>query len=203
MVVARRTLLHVLTAAGIAGVLAIPATSNAVSPPEAGQQGAQSLHAAAEKQDALTAQLQLRTAATARLAGQAAQRATQQQAQQAQKAQQAQQARASRSRSLAPTSSDSPRQTARAMLAARGESDQFGCLSTLWDRESGWNVSSSNASSGAYGIPQALPGSRMATAGADWRTNPSTQISWGLGYIDGRYGGPCSALQHSSAYGWY
>jgi hypothetical protein len=81
--------------------------------------------------------------------------------------------------------------------------DQFGCLVALWDRESGWNSQAYNSSSGAYGIPQALPGSKMATAGADWQTNAATQISWGLGYIAGRYGTPCGAWNHSESVGWY
>ena len=62
----------------------------------------------------------------------------------------------------------------------------------MWDRESGWRYAAANAS-GAFGIPQALPGSKMATAGGDWQTNPATQISWGLGYIKARYGDPCKA----------
>ena len=70
-------------------------------------------------------------------------------------------------------------------------------------RESGWNPSAQNASSGAYGIPQSLPGSKMASAGADWATNPATQIKWGLGYIQDRYGSPCGAWGHSESYGWY
>ncbi|MCB8954873.1 MAG: transglycosylase SLT domain-containing protein [Nocardioides sp.] len=82
-------------------------------------------------------------------------------------------------------------------------SDQFGCLDSLWMRESGWNPSAQNASSGAYGIPQSLPGSKMASAGADWATNPATQIKWGLGYIQDRYGSPCGAWGHSESYGWY
>ncbi|GAA3011224.1 lytic transglycosylase domain-containing protein [Microbacterium aurantiacum] len=81
--------------------------------------------------------------------------------------------------------------------------DQFGCLVELWNKESGWNSQAYNASSGAYGIPQALPGSKMASAGADWETNAATQISWGLGYISGRYGSPCGAWQHSQSVGWY
>ena len=82
--------------------------------------------------------------------------------------------------------------------------DQFGCLVSLWDKESGWNVNAYNASSGATGIPQALPGSKMATAGADWATNPATQITWGLGYIAGRYGNPvCAPGTHSESAGWY
>ena len=113
--------------------------------------------------------------------------------------------RASRSRSSLSTSSvsyGSPRAIARDMLAKRGQSDQFGCLDNLWTRESGWRTTASNPS-GAYGIPQALPGSKMASAGADWRTNPATQIRWGLGYIDGRYGSPCNAWAHFQSRGWY
>lgn len=90
------------------------------------------------------------------------------------------------------------------MVIERGwGDDQYNCLVALWDRESGWNVYASNSSSGAYGIPQALPGSKMASAGADWQTNAATQISWGLGYITGRYGSPCGAWGHSQSYGWY
>ena len=79
-------------------------------------------------------------------------------------------------------------------------SDQFRCLDLLWTRESGWRADAYNGSSGAYGIPQSLPGSKMASAGADWRTNAATQINWGLGYIDARYGSPCGAWAHSEAY---
>lgn len=81
--------------------------------------------------------------------------------------------------------------------------DQFSCLDALWTRESGWNYQAYNASSGATGIPQALPGSKMASAGSDWQTNATTQIKWGLGYIDGRYGSPCAAWGHSESVGWY
>jgi hypothetical protein len=110
-------------------------------------------------------------------------------------------ARASRSRFRA-ASYGSPRSIARAMLAERGWSDQFGCLDSLWTRESGWRVYASNPS-GAYGIPQALPGSKMASSGSDWRTNPATQIRWGLGYIAASYGSPCGAWRHSQSYNWY
>ncbi|MEJ3404240.1 lytic transglycosylase domain-containing protein [Rathayibacter sp. YIM 133350] len=90
------------------------------------------------------------------------------------------------------------------MVHARGWSDdEYSCLVSLWDRESHWNVYASNGSSGAYGIPQALPGSKMASAGDDWETNPATQIAWGLGYISGRYGSPCGAWAHSEDMGWY
>ncbi len=89
-------------------------------------------------------------------------------------------------------------------IAARGwSSSEFDCLVALWNKESGWRVNAYNASSGAYGIPQALPGSKMASAGADWETNPATQIEWGLGYIQGRYDAPCGAWAHSQAHGWY
>ncbi|WP_308433069.1 lytic transglycosylase domain-containing protein [Pseudolysinimonas yzui] len=90
------------------------------------------------------------------------------------------------------------------MVLARGwDQSEFECLVALWNRESHWNVYAHNPSSGAYGIPQALPGDKMATAGADWQTNPVTQITWGLGYIAGRYGTPCGAWEHSERKGWY
>jgi hypothetical protein len=90
------------------------------------------------------------------------------------------------------------------MVLARGwDQGEFDCLVALWNRESHWNVYAHNTSSGAYGIPQALPGTKMATAGADWATNPATQITWGLGYIAARYGTPCGAWGHSEAKGWY
>lgn len=81
--------------------------------------------------------------------------------------------------------------------------DQFSCLVSLWNRESGWNYQAYNASSGATGIPQALPGSKMASAGSDWQTNATTQIIWGLRYIASAYGTPCGAWSHSQATGWY
>lgn len=88
-------------------------------------------------------------------------------------------------------------------VAARGWApSEFSCLVTLWNRESGWNTHAANPS-GAYGIPQALPGSKMSTAGGDWQNSYQTQISWGLGYISGSYGSPCGALGHSNAVGWY
>jgi hypothetical protein len=89
------------------------------------------------------------------------------------------------------------------LLAAGFGLDQMGCLDSLWTRESGWNERSSNSSSGAYGIPQALPGNKMATFGSDWQTNPVPQIKWGLSYITSRYSTPCGAWAHSQQYGWY
>ena len=93
---------------------------------------------------------------------------------------------------------------ARDMLSARGwGNDQYSCLVSLWNKESRWNVAAHNVGSGAYGIPQALPGSKMASAGADWQTNPATQITWGLGYITARYQTPCGAWASSQERGWY
>ncbi|TFD74423.1 lytic transglycosylase domain-containing protein [Cryobacterium fucosi] len=109
------------------------------------------------------------------------------------------------SRPSAPTDPSGAQAIARDLMQARygWGGDQFGCLVSLWARESGWNVNAYNSSSGATGIPQALPGSKMASAGADWQTNPATQITWGLGYIAGRYGTPCGAWDHSESAGWY
>ena len=93
---------------------------------------------------------------------------------------------------------------ARSLMGSYGWGDgEFSCLHSLWNRESGWNYQAQNASSGAYGIPQALPGSKMSSVADDWATNPATQITWGLGYIQGRYGTPCSAWAHSESVGWY
>lgn len=80
---------------------------------------------------------------------------------------------------------------------------QWQCYDQIIMRESEWNPSATNPSSGAYGIPQALPGSKMASAGSDWRTNPVTQIRWGLGYVKERYGTPCQAWSFKSSHGWY
>jgi hypothetical protein len=99
--------------------------------------------------------------------------------------------------------SGSAQQVAMAMLGSFGwSSGQFSCLDSLWTRESGWSVTAQNPD-GAYGIPQAYPGSKMASAGPDWQTNAATQIRWGLGYIRGTYGSPCAAWSHELATGWY
>lgn len=90
------------------------------------------------------------------------------------------------------------------LAAERGwTGDQWTCLDSLWQRESNWNHLAQNSSSGAYGIPQSLPGNKMASVASDWRTNPATQITWGLNYIAGRYGTPCGAWNHSQQRGWY
>lgn len=81
--------------------------------------------------------------------------------------------------------------------------DQWPYLDALWTRESGWNELADNPTSSAYGIPQSLPGTKMAVVGPDWRTNPDTQIRWGLAYIAARYGNPQGAWAHSQRFGWY
>ena len=133
-------------------------------------------------------------------AQQAAEQAAQQQAAQQQAAQQAAQQQAA-----APAPDPGTAQSiGYNMLPSFGfsQSTQWGCLRDLWNRESGWVYDAENAS-GAYGIPQALPGSKMASAGADWQTNPATQIKWGLGYISQVYGTPCGAWNFELANGYY
>ena len=98
----------------------------------------------------------------------------------------------------------SPQQIAWSLLKSHGWwAGEYTYLSRLWIRESGWNPHASNPSSGAYGIPQAVPGSKMASVGSDWRTSPRTQILWGMRYIKARYGTPYRAWRHELSYGWY
>ncbi|MEU4158189.1 lytic transglycosylase domain-containing protein [Actinoplanes sp. NPDC026670] len=89
------------------------------------------------------------------------------------------------------------------MIKAGFEFSEFSCLNKLWDHESGWNYKATNRSSGAYGIPQAYPGDKMGQVADDWRINPATQITWGLGYIKGRYDSPCGAWNHFQSAGSY
>jgi hypothetical protein len=101
------------------------------------------------------------------------------------------------------SASGSPQRIAMSMLSSYDwSSSQFSCLDELWNRESGWNPTAANPS-GAYGIPQALPGSKMASAGSDWATSATTQIKWGLGYIKAIYASPCGAWSHEETTGWY
>ena len=100
--------------------------------------------------------------------------------------------------------SQDPRTIAQALLPEFGfDSSQFSCLDPLWAGESGWNVHADNPASSAYGIPQALPGAKMASAGPDWENNAETQIRWGLQYIQSRYGTPCSAWAFKQGHNWY
>jgi hypothetical protein len=97
-----------------------------------------------------------------------------------------------------------PRALARALMPQFGLSpSEFDCLDNIWSQESGWSVHADNPTSSAYGIPQALPGSKMASAGRDWEDNAETQIRWGLGYIKGRYGSACAAWSYKQGAGWY
>lgn len=105
---------------------------------------------------------------------------------------------------MAGTSPAAAQSFARSYLAGKGLGEaEFQCLVKLWNHESGWNFQATNSSSGAYGIPQSLPGNKMASAGADWQTNPQTQIIWGMTYIEGRYGSPCGAMAAWTVKGWY
>lgn len=97
-----------------------------------------------------------------------------------------------------------PRMLTKALMPQYGlSSADFDCIDNIWTHESNWNVRADNPHSSAYGIPQALPGSKMASAGPDWRTNAETQIRWGLGYIEKRYGTACAAWSFKKAHGWY
>ncbi|MCX4677517.1 transglycosylase SLT domain-containing protein [Streptomyces sp. NBC_01433] len=100
----------------------------------------------------------------------------------------------------APTSVTGAQATAKKMIS---DSSQYQCFHKIVEHESGWDVNASNASSGAYGLVQALPGSKMASAGADWQTNPKTQIKWGVDYMQDRYGSPCGAWDFWQSNGWY
>jgi Transglycosylase SLT domain len=112
--------------------------------------------------------------------------------------------RALRNRGYEPGVTD-PREIARQILKNKYGygSSQFDCFDNIIVRESKWQVNATNPSSGAYGIPQALPGSKMATIASDWRTNPATQIIWGIEYMKDRYGSPCGAWGFKSSHGWY
>jgi hypothetical protein len=113
-------------------------------------------------------------------------------------------AREKKRQALVDRAQSDPKSIGRLLASDRGWGDgEFSCLVSLWTKESGWSWSANNGSSGAYGIPQSLPGDKMASAGSDWQTNPVTQIKWGLQYIANTYGTPCSAWGHSQAMNWY
>jgi Transglycosylase SLT domain len=113
-------------------------------------------------------------------------------------------ARALANRGYEPGITD-PREIARQILKNKFDygSSQFDCFNNIIMRESKWDINATNPSSGAYGIPQALPGSKMSSEGSDWRTNPATQIIWGIKYMKDRYGSPCGAWSFKSSHGWY
>lgn len=111
--------------------------------------------------------------------------------------------KASRSSSSFPVQSSYTVAQIQSMAASMVPSGQFQCFSNIVDHESSWNYQAVNASSGAYGLFQALPGSKMSSVGSDWQTNPATQIKWGLNYMDSRYGSPCEAWSFWQANHWY
>ena len=97
-----------------------------------------------------------------------------------------------------------PKTLTKALMPLYGlSSSEFTCVDNIWTHESGWNVHADNPYSSAYGIPQALPGAKMASAGPDWQNSAETQIKWGLGYIRDRYGSACAAWSYKQAHGWY
>jgi hypothetical protein len=112
-------------------------------------------------------------------------------------------AKASKSSSSFPVQSSYTVAQIQSMAASMVPSGQFQCFSNIVDHESSWNYRAVNASSGAYGLFQALPGSKMSSVGSDWQTNPATQIKWGLNYMDSRYGSPCEAWSFWQANNWY
>ncbi|MEU5164131.1 transglycosylase SLT domain-containing protein [Streptomyces sp. NPDC020875] len=110
------------------------------------------------------------------------------------------------SASAAPVAAPAAAEAASAKAIAQkmiGDDAQFRCFSQIVAKESNWDVQASNPSSGAYGLVQALPATKMATAGSDWQTNPETQIEWGLDYMKDRYGSPCGAWTKWQTQGWY
>jgi hypothetical protein len=182
----------------------------AVNARRAAAAASEAAQAAAARKAAVQAVAAAERAAAQRAQAQAAAQAqASQQAQASAQAQPTQQSQGATQRSqttvhAAPVAAGSAQQVAEQMLSQFGwSSSQFACLEPLWAQESGWSVTAENPSSGAYGIPQALPGSKMASAGSDWQTNAATQIRWGLTYIQGLYGTPCGAWAHEQADGWY
>lgn len=151
-------------------------------------------------QNALTTAKEMKVAEDARLKAEAERIAAEKAAKKA-----AEDARRAAEAQAAANTPDGAKATARAMAAERygwGEGE-FSCLVSLWTKESGWDYQAYNPNGGATGIPQSLPGDKMAAAGSDWRTNATTQISWGLDYIQRAYGSPCAAWGHSQAVNWY
>lgn len=198
----RTVMLNLGLATGIAGVVAVVGATSGSPEPRAEQ--AVSLSSSVDDLKGFSASLDAQLGAASRDAAAlrtaaAGRRAAEARAARAQLV--AADLRASRSRQAALLAD--PRELGRAMLTELGQSDQFDCLDRLWTRESNWHVHDVNSSSGAYGIPQSLPASKLASAGDDWRDNPATQIRWGLGYIADRYGSPCAAWSHSQSNNWY
>ncbi|MFB8235825.1 lytic transglycosylase domain-containing protein [Kitasatospora purpeofusca] len=199
------------TALAEAPVAAVAATTGGISADAQAAQAEADAKAQADAQAAAQAEADAAAAAAAAAQAQAdaqAQAQAQADAQAAAKAQADAKAKsdaaASRSQERSalnskPTYSGSPREIAAQIVPA----GQLQCFNNIVSRESSWNVTATNASSGAYGLVQALPGSKMASAGSDWRTNPATQIKWGLDYMNSRYGSPCGAWSFWQSHHWY
>ncbi|MFD7416129.1 lytic transglycosylase domain-containing protein [Kitasatospora purpeofusca] len=200
------------TAVAEAPVAAVAATTGGISADaQAAQAQAEADAKAQADAQAAAAQAEADAAAATAAAAQAqadAQAQAEAQAQAAAKAQADAKAKsdaaASRSQERSalnskPSFSGSPREIAAQIVPA----GQLQCFNNIVSRESSWNVTATNASSGAYGLVQALPGSKMASAGSDWRTNPATQIKWGLDYMNSRYGSPCGAWSFWQSHHWY
>ncbi len=199
-----------LVGAGVAGFLTANAsessaeTSAASLSAEALQELSASIDVAAQESDRAAANRQAnqRTLAAAGAAQAAAAEAARLEAERAAATERA--ARDAQREAVVAGARSDPRAAAAALLADFGWNDsQFSCLDKLWTKESKWSYTATNRSSGAYGIPQALPGSKMGSVASDWRTNPVTQITWGLQYIQNIYGSPCSAWSHSVSSNWY
>ncbi|MET8622623.1 transglycosylase SLT domain-containing protein [Kitasatospora sp. NPDC004669] len=197
---------------GVATLVVASAATAALAIPQTAQNAEAAAPVAAVSVDGKPAgdQAQAGTAAAAQQAAQAkteADAATQAQAQAAAQAQAQAEAKAqadaaasrSQQRQDLNSYSGTPQQIAAQIVPA----GQLQCFSSIVFRESSWNPQAVNASSGAYGLVQALPGSKMASAGSDWRTNPVTQIKWGLDYMNSRYGSPCAAWSFWQAHHWY
>jgi hypothetical protein len=200
-----RTLAVLLLVGAVAGGLAVAADGPAEK--AGAEPAAETIDPAAlERQDAERADQERAARATAQRKADEAATAAAEQAKQASASSSAK-ARSGVTAPPAPESCNTysgNRRTGCAMLLAAGWGlDQMGCLDKLWTKESGWNEKARNSGSGAYGIPQAYPGSKMASAGSDWQTNAATQIKWGLGYIRQKYTTPCRAWSTSQSTGSY
>ncbi len=182
--------------------LTAPAT---ISPEQAEAANAQASADAAEATALATIEANAAAAdEAARLAAEAAAEQAAAEAAEAARAVEVEAARVAAAEQASRDAQRDPKPVARILASEKGwGSEQFACLDSLWTKESNWRYTADNPSSSAYGIPQALPGSKMSSAGADWETNPVTQITWGLGYIERTYGTPCSAWSHSQANNWY
>ncbi|MFC5380712.1 phospholipase [Aquipuribacter nitratireducens] len=176
-----------------------------VADAERERKAAEAARQAAEEEAARqAAEEAARVAAEEEAARKAAEEEAARQAAEEEAARKAAEEEAARAAAAAAATPGSNRALGQQLLAEAGfGAGQWSCLDALWQKESNWSHTADNPTSSAYGIPQALPGSKMASAGSDWETNPATQIRWGLGYIADRYGTPCAAWEHSQAHNWY